>query len=223
MSEYIKNIVGVFEEVKRVLKSDGILWLNIGDGYTSGNRKYRAPDKKNASRAMSFRPDTPEGLKPKDLQGIPWRVAFALQQNGWYLRCDIIWDKPNAMPESVKDRPNRSHEYIFMLTKSKDYKYFPKSVQEISSNGGLRNRRSVWSVPVKAFKGNHPATFPESLIHPCILASSEPGDLILDPFVGAGTTALAARYLKRNFVGIELNQDYLDLAKERLLKQEFEL
>lgn len=112
LPQFINRLVAVFAEVRRVLRDDGVLWLNIGDGYTSGNRGYRAPDKKNPARAMSVRPDTPEGLKPKDLMGIPWRLAFALQEDGWYLRSDIVWDKPNAMPESVKDRPSRSHEFL---------------------------------------------------------------------------------------------------------------
>ena len=116
LQQYINKLTAVFSEAKRVLRNDGVFWLNIGDGYTSGNRGYRAPDKKNPARAMSVRPDTPDGLKPKDLLGIPWRIALALQADGWFLRSDIIWNKPNAMPESVKDRPTRSHEYIFMLT-----------------------------------------------------------------------------------------------------------
>lgn len=119
LQQYINKLVSVFSEAKRVLKDSGVFWLNIGDGYTSGNRGYRAPDKKNPARAMTVRPDTPEGLKSKDLLGIPWRLALALQEDGWYLRSDIIWNKPNAMPESVKDRPTRSHEYVFMLTKKK--------------------------------------------------------------------------------------------------------
>lgn len=123
LPQFINRLVAVFSEVRRVLSDDGTLWLNIGDGYTSGNRGWRAPDKKNPARAMDVRPDTPEGLKPKDLLGVPWRLAFALQQDGWYLRSDIVWNKPNAMPESVKDRPVRAHEYIFMLTKSEKYFY----------------------------------------------------------------------------------------------------
>ena len=123
LQQYINKLVSVFAEAKRVLRDDGVFWLNIGDGYTSGNRGYRAPDKKNPARAMSVRPDTPEGLKPKDLLGIPWRLALALQADGWFLRSDIIWNKPNAMPESVKDRPTRSHEYVFMFTKKEKYYY----------------------------------------------------------------------------------------------------
>ena len=131
LSQFLNRLVAIFNEVKRVLKDDGILWLNIGDGYTSGNRGYRATDKKNPARAMAVRPDTPEGLKPKDLLGIPWRLAFALQDDGWYLRSDIVWHKPNAMPESVKDRPTRAHEYLFMLSKNERYYYNSEIIKEI--------------------------------------------------------------------------------------------
>ena len=123
LPQFINRLIAVFQEVKRVLKRDGTFWLNIGDGYTSGNRTWRAPDKKNPARAMSVRPETPEGLKPKDLIGVPWRLALALQQDGWYLRSDIVWRKPNAMPESVKDRPTRAHEYIFLFTRNERYYY----------------------------------------------------------------------------------------------------
>ena len=131
LQQYINKLVSVFAEAKRILRDDGVFWLNIGDGYTSGNRGYRAPDKKNPARAMSVRPDTPEGLKSKDLLGIPWRLALALQADGWYLRSDIVWNKPNAMPESVKDRPTRSHEYVFMLTKNERYYYDYQAIKEI--------------------------------------------------------------------------------------------
>jgi site-specific DNA-methyltransferase (adenine-specific) len=142
LTQYVNRLVAVFNEAKRVLKDDGIFWLNIGDGYTSGNRGWRAPDKKNPARAMSVRPDTPEGLKPKDLLGVPWRLAFALQQDGWYLRCDVVWNKPNAMPESVKDRPTRAHEYIFMLTKAERYFYDYKAVME---QNGLGHKHTAFS------------------------------------------------------------------------------
>jgi site-specific DNA-methyltransferase (cytosine-N4-specific) len=175
MPQFLHRLVAIFAEVKRVLTDDGTLWLNIGDGYTSGNRGYRAPDKKNPARAMDVRPDTPDGLKPKDLIGIPWRLAFALQDDGWYLRSDIVWNKPNAMPESVKDRPARSHEFLFMLTKSEKYFYDWQAVREPADGGGLRNRRSVWHVNTKPFAGAHFATFPPDLIRPCIQASTEPG------------------------------------------------
>jgi site-specific DNA-methyltransferase (cytosine-N4-specific) len=215
LSQYINRLVAVFNEAKRVLKDDGIFWLNIGDGYTSGNRGWRAPDKKNPARAMSVRPDTPQGLKPKDLLGVPWRLAFALQQDGWYLRCDIVWNKPNAMPESVKDRPTRAHEYVFMLTKSEKYYYDYKSVLE--QNGGKpRNRRSVWDINTQPFAEAHFATFPPALVRPCILAGSKHGDYILDPFLGSGTVGVVSQDLRRNFVGIELHPEYVLLAARRL-------
>jgi site-specific DNA-methyltransferase (adenine-specific) len=212
LPQFINRLRTVFTEVRRVLKKDGILWLNIGDGYTSGNRGWRAPDKKNRARAMEVRPDTPEGLKPKDLLGIPWRLAFALQDDGWYLRADVIWNKPNAMPESVKDRPTRAHEYMFMFTKSEKYSYYRDAVREI--NG--RNRRSVWSINTFAFPGAHFATFPPKLVEPCILASTKPGDFVLDPFFGSGTVGLVAEQLNRRYVGIELHPEYVQIAVERL-------
>ncbi len=211
LQQYVNNLVMVFREVRRVLASDGVLWLNIGDGYTSGNRGYRAPDKKNPARAMNIRPDTPAGLKPKDLLGVPWRLAFALQADGWYLRSDIIWNKPNAMPESVKDRPTRAHEYIFMLTKSERYYYDYQAVRENS-----RNKRSVWNVNTLPFAGAHFATFPPELIIPCVVSSSHPNDFILDPFFGTGTVGEVALDYERHFVGIELNPEYIEIARNRL-------
>lgn len=211
LQQYINRLVSVFSEVKRVLKDDGTCWLNIGDGYTSGNRGYRAPDKKNPARAMNVRPNTPDGLKSKDLLGIPWRLAFALQADGWYLRDDIIWNKPNAMPESVKDRPTRSHEYLFMLTKSEKYYYDFLSIRE---NG--RNKRTVWNINTVPFPSAHFATFPPSLVKPCILASTKETDFVLDPFFGAGTVGVVCQELNRRFVGIELNPTYVQIAKSRL-------
>jgi len=211
-SDYISRLVMVFEQVRRVLTEDGTFWLNIGDCYTSGNRGYRAPDKKNPVRAMSYRAKTPDGLKPKDLIGIPWRLAFALQQAGWYLRSDIIWEKPNCMPESVKDRPTRAHEYVFLLTKSPKYYYNYESIREPNS----RNRRTVWSIPTEAFPGAHFATFPPKLIEPCILAGTQPGDWVLDPFFGSGTVGVVCEQQQRNYVGIELNREYVLLAVERI-------
>jgi len=214
--QYVDRIVAVFDQVRRVLKEDGTFWLNIGDSYTSGNRGYRAPDKKNPIRAMSYRPKTPEGLKPKDLVGVPWRLAFALQKSGWYLRSDIIWEKPNCMPESVKDRPTRCHEYVFLFTKSSKYYYDYMTVQE--ANG--RNRRSVWSISTEPFAGAHFATFPLKLVEPCILAGSEPGDWVLDPFFGSGTVGVICEQQHRKYVGIELNPDYVKLAVERVRNTE---
>jgi site-specific DNA-methyltransferase (adenine-specific) len=215
LPQYVNTLCSIFSEVRRVLKDDGIFWLNIGDGYTSGNRGWRAPDKKNPARAMSVRPDTPDGLKPKDLIGIPWRLAFALQEDGWYLRADIVWNKPNAMPESVKDRPTRSHEYVFMFTKGERYFYDRSAIME--ENGtGKRNRRTVWNVHTQGFPGAHFATFPPALVEPCLLASTKPGDFILDPFFGSGTAGLVAQQLGRKYVGIELNPEYVALAADRL-------
>lgn len=211
-TEYVVRLTEIFEEVRRVLRDDGTLWLNIGDSYTSGNRAYRAPDKKHPIRAMSFRPRTPPGLKPKDLVGIPWRLAFALQEAGWYLRSDIIWEKPNCMPESVKDRPTRAHEYIFLFSKSPRYLYKADAIAE--PNG--RNKRSVWSVPTEPFLGPHFATFPSKLIEPCISASTEAGDWVLDPFFGSGTVGVVCEQQRRKYIGIELNPEYVTLALDRI-------
>ncbi len=216
-SQFVNRLVAVFREVHRVLKNDGTFWLNVGDGYTSGNRGWRAPDKKNPARAMTVRPDTPEGLKPKDLVGIPWRLAFALQQDGWYLRSDVIWNKPNAMPESVKDRPTRSHEYIFLFSKTENYYYDYEAVKEPTDNGkGKRNIRSVWDVNTEPFKDAHFATFPPKLIEPCILAGTKKGSYVLDPFFGSGTVGVVCELLKRNYIGIELHPEYIALAAKRL-------
>jgi len=212
LPQYLNRLTEIFAEARRVLADDGVFWLNIGDSYTSGNRGWRAPDRKNPARAMSVRPTTPDGLKPKDLIGLPWRLAFALQEDGWFLRTDIVWNKPNAMPESVRDRPNRSHEFIFMFTKSERYKYSREAVREL--NG--RNLRSVWNVNTKPFPGAHFATFPPSLIEPCILSSTDENDIVLDPFFGAGTVGFVAEQLKRRYVGIELNPEYVAMATMRL-------
>ncbi len=220
LHDYIKNLVRIFREVRRVLKDNGLLWLNIGDSYTSGNRKYRAPDRKTDSnsnvRAMSYRPDTPKGLKPKDLIGIPWRVAFALQKDGWYLRSDIIWNKPNCLPESVKDRPTKCHEYIFLLSKSEKYYYDYQSIMEIGEDKKTRNKRTVWPVNTQSFKDAHFATFPEDLIVPCIKSGSKTGDFILDPFFGSGTVGVVCNKLNRKFIGIEINPVYIEMANKRI-------
>ena len=209
---YITRLVSVFQEVHRVLRDDGVLWLNMGDSYTSGGRTWRAPDKKNPVRAMDVRPPTPDGLKPKDLIGVPWRLAFALQDAGWYLRSDTVWNKPNCQPESVKDRPTRSHEYLFLFSKSERYYYDNSAVR----GPGGRNLRTVWDINTEPYADAHFATFPPGLIEPCIALTSQSGDLILDPFVGSGTTGLVARKLGRRFVGIELNPSYLTIAENRL-------
>jgi DNA modification methylase len=216
VQEYIENVVLVFNEVKRVLKEDGTFWLNIGDSYTSGNRTWRDSDRKNPARAMSYRPPTPDGLKPKDLIGVPWRLAFALQAAGWYLRSDIIWHKPNCQPESVKDRPTRSHEYIFLLTKNERYFYDNEAIKEETTSGTKKNKRTVWSINTEAFDGAHFATFPESLVSPCVMAGSRERDIVLDPFFGSGTVGYVALKHGRSFVGIEINPKYVEIAKNRI-------
>ena len=242
---YVQKMVDVFREVKRVLRDDGTLWLNIGDSYSGNNSQasnngragFGNPREKVVNR-------TGKGLKTKDLIGIPWRVAFALQADGWYLRQDIIWHKPNPMPESVTDRCTKAHEYIFLLSKSPKY-YFDSEAIKIPvkqewgtrdrTNGkyhndgtGLRphsgleksytkaNKRSVWTVTTKPFKDAHFATYPESLIVPCVLAGCAEGGLVLDPFMGAGTTALVSKKLGRNYVGFELNPEYRNIAIKRI-------
>ena len=167
---------------------------------------------------MSVRPDNPPELKDKDLLGVPWRLAFALQADGWFLRSEVIWNKPNAMPESVKDRPTRSHEHLFMLTKSERYSYRHEAVKERTEDGSWRNRRSVWNINTSGCGGSHIASFPEELVEPCIQASTLPDDYVLDPFLGSGTVALVARRLARRFVGIELNPEYVNEAEAALAK-----
>jgi len=217
LAEYLASLRAIFQEVRRVLRPDGTLWLNVGDSYTSGNRGWRAPDRRNGARAMKGRPPTPPGLKDKELVGVPWRLAFALQRQGWHLRADIIWAKPNAQPESVKDRPTQSHEYLFLFTKNKDYYYDYQSVMEPRNGGaGLRNRRSVWSINTEPYPGAHFATFPTELVRLCVLAGSRPSDLVIDPFFGAGTVGLVCHELGRKCLGIELNPKYASLARARL-------
>jgi len=210
--KYIEHLTRVFAQVRRVMREDGTLWLNIGDSYTSGGRTWRATDKKNPVRAMNIRPPTPEGLKPKDLIGVPWMLAFALQKEGWYLRADIIWNKPNCQPESVKDRPTRSHEYLFLFSKSEFYEYNNNAKR--GPNG--RNVRTVWDINTKPYPEAHFATFPPELVEPCVALASKPGDMILDPFIGSGTSGVVALKAQRRFVGIELNPAYLQIAEERL-------
>jgi site-specific DNA-methyltransferase (cytosine-N4-specific) len=219
MQDYLGNLVKVFREVKRTLAGDGTLWLNIGDSYTSGNRAWRDADRKNPARAMSYRPPTPQGLKPKDLIGIPWRLAFALQSDGWYLRSDIIWHKPNCQPESVKDRPTRCHEYLFLLSKSEKYNYvYDELVEPSKTKNGFRNRRTVWSINTEPFHYAHFASFPKELVRPCILASANENDIVLDPFFGSGTVGLVCLELNRRFVGIELKSEYVEIARKRIVE-----
>jgi DNA modification methylase len=267
--KYVENMVAVFREVWRVLRDDGTLWLNLGDSYAGSWGNYSGQNRgsgtqreiNSGSQAQQksydglekWRPPTtnPPGLKPKDLIGIPWRVAFALQADGWYLRQDIIWHKPNPMPESVTDRCTKAHEYIFLLSKSQKYFYDNEAVKEpvadsnknrlsqniesqtgteranggMKTNGNLkavgdvntgRNKRSVWTVTTKPYKGAHFATFPADLITPCVLAGTKTGDIILDPFGGSGTTAEVALTHGRDFVICELNPEYLPLINSRL-------
>ncbi len=216
LADYLQRLAGVFEEVRRVLKPTGTMWLNMGNSYTSGNRTWRAPDKKNPARGMDYRPPTPEGLKPKDLIGVPWMLAIDLQRAGWYLRSDIIWHKPNCQPESVQDRPTTAHEYLFLFAKSEKYLYNAKAVLEPTKDGrSRRNRRTVWEIPTEPLAEAHFATFPPALVEPCILAGSNPGDMILDPFIGSGTVGLVANRLARAFTGIDANPIYGALAARR--------
>ena len=255
--EYIKKLVDVFHEVRRILRDDGTLWVNIGDSY-AGSMKGAASYPENA---MNYKQGTNRGTlgkatlvkqctgcKPKDLIGIPWMLAFALRADGWYLRQDIIWSKPSVMPESVKDRCTKSHEYIFLLSKNKKYYFDNYSIAEaatsydtiirnrditklnntpgrtkmkglVRNNYITRNKRSVWNVPTQPSREAHFSTFPEKLIIDCIKAGCPEDGIVLDPFIGSGTTAVVARKLNRNYVGIELNPDYVNIAKKRLSKE----
>ena len=247
-AEYITNMVEVFRSVRNVLSDDGTLWLNIGDSYAE-NRSYQVPSTKGSAKHSNSQSVggkgsvVPDGMKPKDLIGIPWMLAFALRADGWYLRQEIIWHKPNTMPESVTDRCTKSHESIFLLAKSEKYYFDSEAIREDAVKGaagssfnkgktadhqlgrssdservedGKRNRRSVWSVATRPYKGAHFAVFPPALIEPCILAGSRSGDIVLDPFMGSGTTAAVAVQHGRNYLGCELNADYLPLIEQRL-------
>lgn len=230
-NDYVQRIVEVMREVRRLLRDDGTLWLNLGDSY-AGSGKGRNGDgslgkmasAKQRSSVGSYQGSIPatkaiEGLKPKDLIGIPWRVAFALQDDGWYLRQDIIWSKPNPMPESVTDRCTRSHEYLFLLSKSRHYHFDVRAISEPGTTSTRRQRRSVWNIVPKTYPGAHFATFPEDLVEPCVLAGSRPNGKVLDPFLGSGTTAVVALALGRSAVGIELNPEYAELARTRISEQ----
>jgi site-specific DNA-methyltransferase (cytosine-N4-specific) len=214
---YCTDLVAIFREVRRTLRRDGTLWLNIGDSYTSGGRTWRDADDKNIARGMDYRAPTPQGLKPKDLIGVPWRLAFALQADGWYLRTDIVWHKPNGQPESVKDRPSRSHEYIFLMSKSERYLYNWDAMREPTADSKAeRSRRTVWSINTEPYTGAHFAVFPPELVRLCILGGSEPGNIVLDPFLGSGTTGMVALQQGRGFVGMELKEEYAILARQRI-------
>jgi len=264
--EYISAMVEVFRCVRDVLADDGTLWLNIGDSYARQGGKHsdqprnwdgrdKDPGAMHATRHVDNFGDQ---YKPKDLIGIPWMLAFALRADGWYLRQDIIWHKPNPMPESVQDRCTKSHEYIFLLSKSERYYFDSEAMKEPATNAGKRvaigeksfskgqakgagiaasgngladyydvpedrNRRSVWTVATRPYKGAHFATFPQELIEPMVLAGSRSGDIVLDPFMGSGTTAQVAHQLSRRYLGCELNQDYKVLQDERLMQTCMEL
>jgi len=248
--EFVGQLVEVFREVARVLRPDGTLWLNLGDSYSSGGRKTQCqPTLRQGHTGVAVRPPVVDGLKPKDLVGIPWRVALALQADGWYLRSDIIWSKPNPMPESVTDRPTKAHEYVFLFAhpdskgryfydaeavrepaNPANYRFNP-SMREVppgqTRQGTLdarrgdvlcdtRNKRSVWTVNPKPFSGAHFAVWPPDLVEPMILAGCPSGGTVLDPFSGSGTTGMVALSHGRNYIGIDLNPDYLPLAQARI-------
>jgi DNA modification methylase len=245
--EFTENLVKVFREIKRVLRDDGTAWLNLGDSYSSGGRTTTTNQSLRGDKDYGVtRPKPGKGIKPKDLIGIPWRVAFALQADGWYLRQDIIWHKPNPMPESVRDRCTKSHEYIFLLSKNPKYYYDNEAIKEDAKSAGKKsdgfkgrqggaeyhatsggigseekiynkkNKRSVWTITTKPYKAAHFATFPTELIEPCVLAGCPEGGTVLDPFGGSGTTGLVASKHNRNAVLCELNEGYIDIAEKRL-------
>jgi DNA modification methylase len=262
--EFIRKLVEVFRCVRDVLADDGTLWVNIGDSYATGTKAERQHGSRGLGAATQKAQDsvarigTPEGCKTKDLIGIPWLLAFALRADGWYLRQDIIWHKPNPMPESVTDRCTKAHEYVFLLSKSPRYFYDAEAVKEPLaeasikrgavkiggtkgdnyepqpgdpnfrngahqwgreldfSAGGKRNKRTIWTVPTKGYKGAHFAVFPPALIEPCILAGSRAGDIVLDPFMGSGTTAEVAILHDRRWIGCELNPEYKPLQDHRI-------
>lgn len=250
---FVAELVNVFHEVRRVLSDDGTLWLNLGDSYVTNPGNGRGGEGSGLTKGgrpphRSGRDKTKIGLKVKDLIGIPWLVAFALRADGWYLRRDIIWSKPNAMPESVGDRPSGSHEYIFLLSKSPKYFYDADAIREPQQTLGERhegksgyraghpskesrtanqralhplgaNKRSVWTIATAPYDGAHFATFPPKLIEPCILAGSRVGDLVLDPFFGSGTTGEVAEKHGRRWIGFDLGYD--ELAKERTAQRSF--
>ena len=258
--EYIQQLVEVFRSVRDIMTDDGTLWVNMGDSYynyRNGANEHYAKQSFSKTRQdlpvrSPIRGNKLEGIKNKDLIGIPWMLAFALRSDGWYLRQDIIWNKPNPMPESVKDRCTKSHEYIFLLSKNKNYYFDHKAISEPAKDWGTRdrtngkyhnpgtglqphsgltksyerkNKRSVWTVNKKPYKGAHFATYPEELIKPCILAGSQENDIVLDPFMGSGTTGKVAVSLGRYYIGCELNPEYGTLIDKRIqntLSEHFE-
>ena len=228
--EYVDNLVKVFREVRNCLTDDGTCWVNLGDSYYNYRPgKGQAIHKQSVSKTNQDLPSTCarrgnklEGLKEKDLIGIPWMFAFAMRADGWYLRQDIIWNKPNPMPESVRDRCTKSHEYIFLFSKSQNYYFDVNAIKESTVDGkGLKRKKTVWEIKTKPYKGAHFAVYPPELIEPCIKAGSEEGDLVLDPFMGSGTTALVAKSLQRHYLGCELHEDYGKLIQTRLSEKSF--
>lgn len=246
--EYVANMVEVFRGVKRLLRQDGTLWLNLGDSYASGgmsnpsSKSTLVGGKNRGAAGYSINRPVPDGLKPKNLVGIPWRVAFALQADGWVLRSEIIWHKPGVMPESATDRPTRAHEQIFLMAKNQHYYYDAEAISEVAVTAGdnrgartdnrrglginsisektkvtgeRRNKRDVWTVSTKPYSGAHYAVFPPDLIEPCILAGAPINGVVLDPFGGSGTTAMVANRLSRKAITIELNHDYIKQIKKR--------
>lgn len=217
--EYVEKLRQVFHEVKRVLKADGTLWLNLGDTY-NGAKVGNTEVVKHKKESSDFVKKKWQGAKTKDLIGIPWMVAFALRDDGWYLRQEIIWHKTNPMPESVKDRFTKSHEQIFLFSKCQNYYFDHEAIQEKAVGQETRNMRDVWDIPVKPFKDAHFATYPEELIIPCVKAGCRPGGVVLDPFFGSGTTGKVAVSVGRDYIGIELNPQYIDIIKKRTDKVE---
>jgi site-specific DNA-methyltransferase (cytosine-N4-specific) len=224
---YVENLRLIFADIRRILKDDGTVWLNIGDCYAGGSYTGKNDVNVKTPGRSNLNGKVPKGkwrgLPAKNLIGIPWRVAFALQNDGWVLRSDIIWNKPNPTPESVPDRPTRAHEYIFLFSKSSSYFYDSDAIREPYltkaykfANPKGKNRRSVWTVAPKPFKAAHFATYPQELIEPCIKAGCPEGGIVLDPFFGAGTTGVVAKRLKRSCIGIELNPAYAAIAAARI-------
>jgi len=218
LEHYITRVVETFEEVRRVLCADGTVWLNVGDVYTSGNRRFRAPDKKNRARAMGVRPPTPEGLKPKDLIGVPWRLAFALQEAGWWLRSEVIWHKTNAQPESVRDRPTKAHETVFLFSKEQDYHFDDDAIRGV--NG--RRIRTVWDLPTEPLQrrewwpDDHPAMMSLTLARQCVAMTGRVGGVVLDPYAGSGTSLIAAQEFGCRWVGAEIKPTFVDLIADRV-------